>query len=97
MASGSMTFRLLGALAVVATLAACGDRPGLGASRGVPLENFTAEEIYKRAEYDLNNGDADDAAQLFGEIERLYPYSEWAKRALSPIRRKIMTMEPGIS
>jgi outer membrane protein assembly factor BamD len=77
-----MTFRLLGALAIVASVAACGDRSGMGASRGVPLENFTAEEIYKRAEYDLNNGDADDAAQLFGEIERLYPYSEWAKRAL---------------
>nr|WP_236545391.1 outer membrane protein assembly factor BamD [Tropicimonas marinistellae] len=77
-----MTIRLVGALAILGALAGCGSGPGLKASRGVPLETFTAEEIYKRAEYDLNNGDPDDAAELFGEIERLYPYSEWAKRAL---------------
>ncbi|WP_106202826.1 outer membrane protein assembly factor BamD [Aliiruegeria haliotis] len=82
MAVRGVTLRLVSALAIAAALAACGDRSGVGASRGVPLEQFTAEEIYKRAEYDLNNGDPDDAAELFGEIERLYPYSEWAKRAL---------------
>ena len=76
MASRGMTFRLVGALAVLVTVGACGERTGLSASRGVPLETFTAEQIYKRAEYDLNNGDPDDAAELFGEVERLYPYSE---------------------
>ncbi|SNS71928.1 outer membrane protein assembly factor BamD [Tropicimonas sediminicola] len=84
MAVRGVTFRLVGALAALAVLGACGDRNSAGsnASRGVPLETFTAEQIYKRAEYDLNNGDPDDAAELFGEVERLYPYSEWAKRAL---------------
>ena len=82
MAVRGVAIRLVGALAVVAVLGACDNQKGINASRGVPLETFTAEEIYKRAEYDLNNGDPDDAAQLFGEIERLYPYSEWAKRAL---------------
>ncbi|WP_300514386.1 outer membrane protein assembly factor BamD [Aliiroseovarius sp.] len=47
-----------------------------------PIEEYTAEEIYKRAEYDLNNNEFEDAAKWFGEVERLYPYSEWAKRAL---------------
>lgn len=47
-----------------------------------PLESFTADEIYKRGEAELANGDVDDAVRLFGEVERLYPYSEWAKRAL---------------
>jgi outer membrane protein assembly factor BamD len=47
-----------------------------------PLEEYTAEEIYRRAEYDLEQGDPEDAARYFGEVERLYPYSEWAKRAL---------------
>ena len=47
-----------------------------------PIEEYTAEEIYKRGEYDLNNNDFEDAAKWFGEVERLYPYSEWAKRAL---------------
>ncbi|MDA5094476.1 outer membrane protein assembly factor BamD [Aliiroseovarius sp. KMU-50] len=47
-----------------------------------PIEQWTAEEIYKRGEYDLERGQPDDAAKWFGEVERLYPYSAWAKRAL---------------
>ncbi|AUH33979.1 outer membrane protein assembly factor BamD [Paracoccus tegillarcae] len=47
------------------------------------LENFTAEEIYRRGEYELENSRRpEDAVFYFSEIERLYPYSEWAKRAL---------------
>ncbi len=53
-----------------------------GGQSGEPLENFTAEQIFARGEYELSNGDADQAAVYFGEIERLYPYSAWAKRAL---------------
>ncbi len=47
-----------------------------------PIEEYTAEEIYKRAEYDLEEGNYETAAKWFGEVERLYPYSSWAKRAL---------------
>lgn len=47
-----------------------------------PIEEWTAEQIFKRGEYDLENGKADKAAKWFGEVERLYPYSAWAKRAL---------------
>lgn len=83
MAVRGMTLRLGGAVMIALLVAGCdANYKGVKASRGVPLENFTAEQIYKRAEYDLNSGDPDDAAELFGEIERLYPYSEWAKRAL---------------
>jgi len=47
------------------------------------LDQFTAEEIYKRGEFELeNSGEPEDAVFYFSEIERLYPYSEWAKRAL---------------
>ncbi len=47
------------------------------------LDQFTAEEIYKRGEYELENSRRPaDAVFYFSEIERLYPYSEWAKRAL---------------
>lgn len=52
------------------------------ASQKIPLDNFSAEEIYQRGEYELVNRKPDNAAYFFGEIERLYPYSEWAKRAL---------------
>jgi len=47
-----------------------------------PIEQYSAEEIYKRGEYDLGNEDFKAAVKWFGEVERLYPYSEWAKRAL---------------
>lgn len=53
-----------------------------GGEKDIPLDTFSPEEIYKRAEYDLESGSEDEAARLFGEVERLYPYSEWAKRAL---------------
>ncbi len=46
------------------------------------LGSYSAQEIFERGEYELERGDAEDAAFYFGEIERLYPYSEWAKRAL---------------
>ncbi len=46
------------------------------------MKNFTATEIYQAGESDLSRGRAADAAELFGEVERLYPYSEWAKRAI---------------
>ena len=48
----------------------------------VPLENYTAEEIFQRGEFELARGREATSAFYFGEIERLYPYSEWAKRAL---------------
>ncbi len=78
-------------LVLVAGVSACGTRDR---ERGgflsnffvgepeVPLESFTADEIYRRGEAELSKGDVDDAVRLFGEVERLYPYSEWAKRAL---------------
>ena len=47
------------------------------------LDQFTAAEIYRRGEYELENSrKPEDAVFYFSEIERLYPYSEWAKRAL---------------
>ena len=76
----SLTTRL-GSLLIVSVLMGCA-----GASeKQVPLDNFTAEEIYKRGEYELEVGNPrrpDTAMRYFSEVERLYPYSEWAKRAL---------------
>ena len=48
-----------------------------------PLDSYTAEEIYKQGELQLETGKKPkDALNYFQEVERLYPYSEWAKRAL---------------
>jgi len=80
MVKGSKRIRAVGATVALVSLAACG---GGGAPKEVPLEQLSAEQIYEKAEYELEeNRKPDDAAQIFGEVERLYPYSEWAKRAL---------------
>ena len=68
-------------MAALLALSACG-RFGLGATREQPLETYSAEQIYLLAEARLNRQAYEDAARYFGEVERLYPYSEWAKRAL---------------
>ncbi len=47
-----------------------------------PIEQYSAAEIFKRGEYDLENEDYEEAAKWFGEVERLYPYSNYARRAL---------------
>jgi outer membrane protein assembly factor BamD len=53
-----------------------------GRDRQVPLEDLAPEAIFQQAEFALEAGRPDDAAALFIEVERLYPYSEWASRAL---------------
>src|SRR5690606_26333424 len=52
------------------------------ATRERPLEDYSAEALYIRAEFELDSRNPEEAARYFGEVERLYPYSEWAKRAL---------------
>lgn len=80
MGRGSRTARFVGSLALVAFLAACG---GSKQATQPELESLTAEQIYKLGEYELERTNrAKTAAQYFSEVERLYPYSEWAKRAL---------------
>jgi len=76
--SGLITRRIATAVGLIA-LTACGSfDPGkIGA-----LDQYTAAEIFERGEYELERGQPDDAAEYFGEIERLYPYSDFAKRAL---------------
>ena len=71
--------RVLGTVLCLAILAGCGGR----SAREVPLESLEAEEIFKRAEVSLETSRRpDEAIRLFSEVERLYPYTEWAKRAL---------------
>jgi outer membrane protein assembly factor BamD len=49
----------------------------------VPLESLTAEQIYKKGELELEiSPKPATAIRYFAEVERLYPYSEWAKRSL---------------
>ena len=87
--SGTMSRkRVIGAILVVAAIGACGSRDAGRVTASffnpeeVPLETYSAEQIFERGEFELNRRQPQDAAFYFAEIERLYPYSEWAKRAL---------------
>jgi outer membrane protein assembly factor BamD len=47
------------------------------------LDGFSAEEIFLRGEYELETSRrATTALRYFSEVERLYPYSSFARRAL---------------
>ncbi|PIB24223.1 competence protein ComL [Amylibacter kogurei] len=70
--------KIFAATAILLVLSACAkkDEPAQ------QLENLPPEQIFNSAEAMLDDKDPEDAAQRFSEVERLYPYSEWAKRAL---------------
>jgi outer membrane protein assembly factor BamD len=80
MTGGGSRKWFFGLILASSVLAGCG---GNKVETGqVPLENYTAEQIYGRAEYEMERRQPGRAAHYFSEIERLYPYSDWAKRAL---------------
>ncbi|MCA0869730.1 outer membrane protein assembly factor BamD [Seohaeicola saemankumensis] len=81
MIGGRWAAKSVGALALMVLLAACGGG-GPVADRTESLEGYTPEQIFERGEFELSKGRTDDGAYYFSEIERLYPYSSWAKRAL---------------
>lgn len=68
---------LAGAAILALALTACASN-----SDQRPLDSYTPQELYQLAEFELEAGQPDEAAKFFGEVERLYPYSEWAKRSL---------------
>jgi outer membrane protein assembly factor BamD len=69
---------LLRTALLVAMLAGCSSGPQERA-----LDSYTAEEIYKKGELELATGKkAKDSLIYFEEVERLYPYTEFSKRAI---------------
>ncbi|WP_417743664.1 outer membrane protein assembly factor BamD [Salipiger sp.] len=83
MAGGRSRKLLIGVAFSALLLAGCDAQEREGYARGnIPLETFSAQQIYERGEYELDRKDGEEAAYYFSEVERLYPYSEWSKRAL---------------
>jgi len=86
--AGMVWLRRGGVVALIGLLAACGggERSGGGffapRERTASIEELDAQTIYQQGEAQLERDRPDDAAELFVEIERLHPYSEWAKRGL---------------
>jgi outer membrane protein assembly factor BamD len=75
---GKMGAKWLSVALFVSILSACG-----GGEQERSLDSYTAEEIYKQGELQLETGaKPKEAIRYFQEVERLYPYSEWSKRAL---------------
>ena len=77
--SGKRLSKLAPVLLVV-FLAGCSGLGG-GADKG-GVEDLTAREIFDQGEFELASDNIEKAADLFAEVERLYPYSELAPRAL---------------
>ena len=72
--------RLATALSMAVALAGCSLFGG--GDDDFTLEELPPDEIFRTGEAQLADGKADDAAETFNEIERLYPFSQLAKRAI---------------
>ena len=81
MKGGGFRLRLTGVTLAAALLAACSNAPGVDNAK-TNMEAFSAEQIFERGEYEMEKRDYESAATYFSEVERLYPYSEWAQRSL---------------
>jgi outer membrane protein assembly factor BamD len=81
MAVGKAGARVFLSALLVLSLAGCGAlRPR---EKEVALDTLTAEDIYRKGEVALETQrKPDEAIRYFSEVERLYPYSAYAKRAL---------------
>ena len=72
-------FIVIAALLAVSMLAGCSNRVRSDA----PLDDFSAEEIFRRGEFVLETSRrAEPALRYFREVERIYPYTDWARRAV---------------
>lgn len=73
--------KFIGVALLMAALSGCGGDGG-AAEQTAPLEGYTPQQIFERGEFELARSRNKDAVFYFSEIERLYPYSEYAKQAL---------------
>ncbi len=79
MVGGNSGAGILGTMLIVAVLSGCGG----GAPKEAPLDTLSAQQIFERGEFTLEGEqDPEGAIRYFTEVERLYPYSDWARRAL---------------
>lgn len=76
-----MKVRLAGTLLALSLLAGCGTGSLFGEDE-VPIENRPASEIFAQAQAEMADEQYEEAAKTFSEIERLYPFSQLAKRAM---------------
>ena len=66
-------------LVVLGPLVGCSNTAEVGSDE---IENYSAKQIFDRAEFEMARSKPMDAIAFFFDVERLYPYSEWAKRSV---------------
>ncbi|MBZ8118876.1 outer membrane protein assembly factor BamD [Roseovarius sp. LXJ103] len=79
---GKQSARLAAAALIAVSVSACSGPTGQVERGELNYENFTAQQIFERGEFDLADRRPGLAAQSFAEVERLYPYSDLTKRAV---------------
>ena len=65
---------------VVLALGACSGGKSVEKTESQP-DPESVEVLYNRAANALDKGNSNEAIQLFEEVERLHPYSQWSNRA----------------
>ena len=81
MAVGGSRVKNIMLVLAVAGLSACSTAERVR-SGDIPIDTFSAKQIFERGEFELQRNDEKQASFYFSEVERLYPYSDWAKRGL---------------
>lgn len=79
--TGRFGIRVVGVLTAAMLLAGCETVGGWFEDDVVPVEDRSAREIFDDAEALLADGNPEEAAETYDEVERLYPFSQLAKRA----------------
>lgn len=69
-------FKLLAALAIAATLAACGGKDAADNTLG-----WSPEKLYAEGKDEMRSGRYDAAIKLFEKLESRYPFGRWAQQA----------------
>ncbi|MEM7668396.1 MAG: outer membrane protein assembly factor BamD, partial [Pseudomonadota bacterium] len=78
------TGRVMMVLLACGLIAGCSTFDGIFGSdeEEVELDNRSAREIFQVGEQQIADGNGRQAAETFNEVERLYPFSQLAKRAV---------------
>ena len=74
--------RTIVAVLALGLVPACSNLPFGGGPGYDVVDDLPPETIFERGEFELEQGRGENAAFYFGEVERLYPYSELSQRAL---------------
>lgn len=79
---GKIGLRLAAAALLAFTVAGCESVGSIFEESGPDIEDQSASEIFGQAEGLLADGQPAAAAKMYDEVERLYPFSQLAKRAM---------------